>query len=503
MQRDKYFLILIAGFISAIFISSFYKLGFSLFIFFIFISLVLFIYQKFFLLDFNNKNLVLLVVIFIFGFALGIFRYEIKDAPRLDKNLESKIGQKVIVEGVILDEPNKKENSTKIIIGFKNINEKNGNSVIVKDKGIIQTDLYPEFKYGDLVKIEGKLEKPKNLIKDDGREFDYVSYLAKDGINYQINFAKGSLISGGHGNIIKIYLFKIKNSFVDNLNRVISEPQSSFLGGILLGAKSSISKNVSDIFRVAGLSHLVALSGYNITVVAEGITNFLSFLPCSVSFSGGIIGIILFVIMSGASSTAVRAAIMSLIVVLAQVSRRNYQIGRALIIAGLLMIIYNPKILVFDISFQLSFLATVAIIYVSPIVSSSLYFVTDKFKLRETIAGTVSAQLLVLPLILYKMGILSLVALPVNILVLPFIPIIMFFGFICGALGFIGVALSIPFAWVSWLLLTYIIKVSEFFASLPFSSINISKFPVSIMIILYVLIFSLIIYLKKHFPDKE
>jgi len=205
--------------------------------------------------------------------------------------------------------------------------------------------------------------------------------------------------------------------------------------------------------------------------------------------------------MSGASSKAVRAGIMALIVILAEITHRNYQAGRALIVACLLMLIVNPKILVFDLSFQLSFLATVAVIYISPILKNKLGFVTEKFGLRDTISFIISVQILVLPLILYSMGTLSLVALPTNILIIAFMPVVMLFGFISGAIGFIWLPLALPFAWISWILLAYIFNVAKFFVGLPFSTINVLDFSFGMMILYYILITIWIIYQKrKSYP---
>ena len=457
------------------------------------------------------------------SFSLGIFRYEIKDLVPLDINLENNVGNKVVILGVIADEPTRKDKQAILVVDFKELSEERPQMqdevppLKVYGKGIVSTDLYPELKYGDLIYISGKLEKPTNLtnsiknattspdVLDGASGFDYVSYLGKDDIFYTINFAKTEFISAGHGNIIKNFLFNIKNSFVSNTNKTISEPEASLLSGILLGAKSSMDKDTTEIFRKAGLSHIVALSGYNISVVANAILKFFSFLPRTFGFLGGTFGIILFVIMSGASSTAVRAGMMALIVILADVTRRNYQVGRALIVAGLLMVIINPKILVFDISFQLSFLATIAIIYVSPIIKNKFSFdrpigwfkITEKYGLRDNVSTTISAQILVLPLILYKMGLLSLVALPANILVLAFIPYVMLFGFITGMIGFIWIPLSLPFAWITWLMLAYMVKVSGFFASLPFSTVNISWFSGAVMVACYIIIAGWIIKENK------
>ena len=488
MIKDFNLIILVAGFISAIFISSFIKLGFSFFLFLFLISIVFFIYQKYLCDDFFSKNKIFIVTLFIFSFSLGILRYEIKDSVILDINLESNINKNLIIEGVIIDEPIVKDNQQILTINFRNIILASS-TLSIYGKGLIKTDIYPNFVYGDLVKIKGKLEKPENYSSTSTEtSFDYVSYLGKDNIFYKIDFAKTEFVSSGHGNLIKNFLFKIKNSFIGNINRVISEPESSLLSGILLGSKSSLDEKTSETFRIAGLSHLIALSGYNITIVSESIMKFFSFLPRNFSFSFGVIGIIFFVLMSGSSSTAVRAGVMSLIVILAQVTRRKYQVGRALVFAGFLMVLVNPKILVFDISFQLSFLATIAIIYVSPVLKEKIKFVTDRFGLRDIVSSTISAQILVLPLILYKMGLFSTVSLPVNILVLLFIPTIMLLGFLTGLFGFISYIISLPFAWISWFLLAYIVKVSELFAGLPFSHLEINFFPKIFLIICYLII---------------
>ena len=504
MKNDYILAISIAGFIAAIFLCSFMKIGITFSLFLIFLPLILFLYVKLITTDEESRKIIFLIIITMISFSAGIIRYEIKDSASFDLNLENNIDQKVVISGIISDEIRNNERQAILVVDFANITLAS-TSMAVFGRGIVSTDLYPEYKYGDLIKISGKLEKPENFsnigegttitsdpsqIKSqfDGASFDYISYLAKDDIFYKIDFAKTELISEGHGNFVKSFLFKIKDSFINNLSKIISEPESSLLSGILLGAKSSIDKNTTEIFRKAGLSHIIALSGYNITIVSDAIMKVFAFLPRNGGFILGIFGIIFFVLMTGASSTAVRAGVMALIVILAKSTRRNYQAGRALIIAGLMMVIVNPKILVFDISFQLSFLATIAIIYVAPVLKNRFTHITDKFGLRDIISSTISAQILVLPLILNKMGLLSLVALPANIFVLTLIPMTMFFGFITGVFSFIWFPLSLPLAWVSWILLAYIIIVSEFFASLPFSSVNIPWFSSSIMIACYFVI---------------
>lgn len=173
----------------------------------------------------------------------------------------------------------------------------------------------------------------------------------------------------------------------------------------------------------------MVLSGYNVTIISEFIMGMLSFLPKMIGTSLGALSIILFAIMVGGSATIIRASIMALLVLLARVTGRVSDMTRALFLAGFVMVLHNPQIVVFDPSFQLSFMATLGLISLSPKLNSIFKFVPTKFYLRETVSATISTQIFVLPLLLYMMGELSLVAVFVNLLVLMFIPLTMLFGF--------------------------------------------------------------------------
>ncbi|MEK9161495.1 MAG: ComEC/Rec2 family competence protein, partial [Patescibacteria group bacterium] len=227
------------------------------------------------------------------------------------------------------------------------------------------------------------------------------------------------------------------------------------------------------------------------TIVAETIMLFLSFLPQYLAISGGVIGVILFAIMTGASATVLRASIMALLALTAKATGRIYTVSWALFLAGFFMVLQNPKILRFDTSFQLSFLATLGLIYLSPIVKNNIGFVTEKLGLREIFSATISAQIAVLPLLIYKTGIVSVVGLPVNFLILPFIPLTMFLGFAVGILGAASYLISIPFAWASYALLQYELFVIDIFSKIPFASVNISGFSEVFLILSYLAIFLL------------
>jgi competence protein ComEC len=484
-MSNKFFYCLLTGFSLGIFISSFLKMGFSFFLFTIILSLVVFLYYRYFS---ESKTWILLLAVFIFTFGLGVLRYEIKESREENSNLNTLIGEKVVLTGIVSEEPSIKDSSVRLVVseGHLSVLE---NQINFSEKVMVSVGLFPQFEYGDQIRVQGKLGKPQNFLTETDRDFDYVNFLAKDDIFYKIDFAQAEKISSGHGTFLKRNLFTFKNSFIDKINKVIKEPESSLLAGLLLGARNSLGQELQADFRDAGVSHIVALSGYNISIVAVGIMTILAFLPRTLSLSFGAVGIILFAIMTGGSATVMRASIMALLVLLAKYTGRKYDITRALLIAGLFMLVQNPKILVFDISFQLSFLATLALILVSPLVQKRMTFITEKYHLRELIVSTVATQIFVLPFLFYKMGLLSVFALFTNILILPVIPLIMFLGFLTGLLGFVSTFLSTPIAFICSLLLSYMLKIIHIFSHLPFSSITIKSFPIILVIVTYGIIF--------------
>jgi competence protein ComEC len=494
-MNNNFFYCLVFGFSSGIFLSSFFKIGFSFFLFLLILACLLSVFGKFL---YKGNTRIILLASFIFFLALGVLRYEIKDVRTDNNDLLGLIGEKVLVIGVVSDEPSIKEQNTHLVISSQKVNLNNSEVSLNQEKISISTGLFPEFKYGDLIEVEGKLEKPKNFSSDTGSDFDYVGYLAKDDIFYQIGFAEVRVISHGQGSFIRDKLFTVKNNFIRKINLLIKEPESSLLSGLLLGAKNSLGYDWQENFRIAGVSHIVALSGYNITIVAESIMVALAFLPRAFSLSFGVLGIFLFTIMTGGAATVVRASIMALLVLLAKSTGRTYDVSRALLLAGVFMLIQNPKILVFDVSFQLSFLSTLALIIVAPLVEKKVTFITEKYKLRELVVATISTQVFVLPFILYKMGMISVFSLITNVLILPFIPLVMLLGFLVGSIGFISTTLAIPIAFSCSLLLAYILKVIYLFSHLPFASVSIDNFPVTLMVLVYA-IFMIIIWRSQKF----
>lgn len=476
-MNQKLIVTLLSGFVGGVLLGSFLNFGWAFALFFIFLGIFLGIIN--FLSE--NRGLFLLIGIALISLGLGMARYELENPQENTELLEERVGKKVSLEGIIVDEPEERENYTKLVL------ESNENRVL------IYTYHHPEFHYGDKIKVAGMLKRPENI----NDSFDWISFLAKDDIYFEMIYPQVNFISSGNGSIIKEKLFLLKENFLNALGRVIPEPNSAFMGGLTVGAKRSMPKELLDDFRTTGVIHIVVLSGYNITLVADSVMKIFSFLPGFLGMGVGILAIILFTIMTGAGAATVRASIMALLIVLARATGRIYQITWALFLTGFFMVFHNPKILRFDTGFQLSFLATLSLIYLAPYFEKKFYFLPQKFNLRGIASATVSTQIFVLPLLLYKMGLFSAVSLPVNLLILTFVPVTMFFGFLTSGIGMISSALSIPFGWISYALTQYELWIVKIFASLPFASKTISNFPLWPMLIIYAF-YAIIIYAKIY-----
>jgi competence protein ComEC len=397
------------------------------------------------------------------------------------------VGQKVEFSGDVIDIPDVRTGNQRLIVNPRGVNT---NILVVAPNDI-------NIEYGDKIRVQGVLDSPENFITNTGKEFNYKRYLANRDIYFIVQYAQIEVISHDNGSVIKKYLFRLRNSFTKNINRAIRTPESDLAGGLLLGSKGNFNNDTRNEFVTTGTIHIIALSGYNVTIVATSVMKLFNiFLSKTVSAGFGIFTIILFVLMSGAGASAVRAGIMACIALLGRIHGREYDAGRALVVAGLVMFAYDPRVIT-DISFQLSFIATFGILYITPWVGSWVLWLPARFGIREIAATTIAAEIAVLPLLLYSTGVLSFVSFPANVLILPFIPITMFLAFIVGILGFISFSISILFGYIAYAPLAYILKIIHAFASLPFASVVVHSFSIYIVVLLYAIIVYWVFRVKK------
>jgi competence protein ComEC len=485
----KLFYFSILSFLLGVMFRSFIDLGFYFIILLGIISVSLLIWHGY--LDVSGKKTFVFSLVVAIGvsFFIGALRFELSESRTSDDLLHSLVGERVSLEGVVSAEPKGKENYRSVTLEADTIYSLDGGGDIaqkINTKVLVFAPFYPEVSYGDRLSVTAELARPGTFETERGDVFDYAAYLAKDDIYFQVFYPEIEVISEGHGNFIVRNLLSVKHAFLEKVERVIPEPHAALLGGVLVGTEESLGERLIDDFRRTGLIHIVVLSGYNVTIVADFVRAiFATFLPGFLAGWFGIGAIILFAVIVGFGATVVRASIMAILVIIARQTHRHYEVGRALLVAGAMMVLVNPKILVFDASFQLSFLASLGLVYVVPVLERYAGKIPQRFGIREIVLATVATQILVLPFIIYKMGLFSIASLPVNLLALPAIPAIMLFGFITGVVGFFGEIISLPFAYISYALLEYVLRVVEFFSGFRLSAFEFGTFSFVWVIIAY------------------
>ena len=345
------------------------------------------------------------------------------------------------------------------------------------------------------------LKKPLQFETDTGHTFDYPKFLLAHRVTHTMSFARVSVLEERGTEDVLGVLISVKNTLVENIERILPDPEAPLLAGLLLGERQSLGSELYTSFQKAGVVHMIVLSGYNVSLVVHALLKITELvLPRLASFSVAGLGIVLFALMTGASETTIRASLMAGVLILAHVLRRPHHALRALLIAGALMVMINPYLLLYDLSFQLSFLATGGIILFSDIFSKRFTFLPTSFGIRDIAGATIAAQLAVLPILVSSLGSVSVVSPVANILVLVAVPWAMLFGFIAILLAFVGAWIAYPFTIVSYALLTYILELSVWFGDLPFAAITIPPSGVFVASLLLLVLYGVLIkmFIKKN-----
>jgi competence protein ComEC len=327
---------------------------------------------------------------------------------------------------------------------------------------LVVTDADKDVTYGDRILLTGTLTEAEQFADSD---FDYGEYLKRYNIYALMRRPKLIVLYRHQGNRLKAALFLAKNFLVGRINRYVAEPQASLLIGILIGARKTLPDEIVQEFNRTGLSHIVAVSGYNISIIIVSLGFLARYAGRKAGFAISMAIIIGFVVMTGGSSSIVRAGIMGSLLLVASLVGRPYAVTPSLIFSAVLMVFINPRILFWDKGFQLSFTATAGIVYVLPLLESLFKGAPDWLELKSILLTTFAASWFTWPLLVEGFGRVSLVAPVANLAVLPLVPWLMLFGF-CILLPWVGSG----FAFLSNLMLLYILKTLGYLSALSWAS---------------------------------
>jgi competence protein ComEC len=400
---------------------------------------------------------------------------------------------------VVIRPPEVKERSQEVSLQFTECPD----SACPKHFVLGYFPVYDTLQYGDIITVQCPLKVPKNV----GLDFDYRMYLAMKDIGFTCYPKQWKKEDDHGGNSAVSVVLRVRSALEKKLDAFVSYPESGLGKGLLFGGNGYLTKETQNNFSRTGMSHIVAVSGANVVIVAECF--FLLAIACGLWRKQALwvscAGIVCFVIMVGSGASALRAGLMGGLVLMASYSGRVSDGLRLWSLAVALMLSFNPLLLQYDLGFQLSFMATLGILLCMPLVESLASKKTAYMPstLQEIFFMTLAAELFVLPIIMFNFQAFPALSLIANILVLPAIPVAMLFGFLASIFGFVFAPLAKLFGLIDYLILHYMMSVIQWLANRQFSSISIQTFGLWFVFIWYGLLFSGIAYLKikEKTPD--
>ncbi len=460
----------------------------------------------------RQPSLALLSLACVGLFAGGFLRANPHDSAAAPSGIVAlNDGPAVTFRGLVVDEPDIGDRYISTRIAVKEVQQRDG-SWQSADGGVLLREVAGEgHHYGDFLTITAKLETPPALPN-----FDYRQYLANRGIDSVAYYPEVALEGAGRGNGALGVIHDLRRDLSLALGKALPEPQAALAQGILLGERSVLPQDLKDDLNTTSTSHIIALSGYNVTLLAGFIIGALAWLVgrrrAALLALAAIVGYTLF---TGASPSLVRAAIMGSLYLTAILLGRPTSGVVSLLTAAALMAGLQPNV-VTDVSFQLSFAATAGLIVLEPLLRPRVEQVWQRAGwlpelprqgfgagLFEIGLVTVCAVISTLPLIALYFQRISLIALPANLLVLPAFPYIMLSSTFVAVLGLASGALAQVAGYFAWLGLSYMIEMVRLMAAVPFASLEVRRFNTEVCVASYGLLAALCWMLARKRPGEE
>jgi len=453
----------------------------------------------------------------IAGFCLlalfgGLLRFQTSLPEVNEHKLQFYNGQGLVtIEGMVSNEPEPR-NTTSIFEFSATKVQSNGDYVEASGKALIDVLRYQEYHYGDILSITGKLETPPQ-----SEDFSYKDYLARQGIYSVINYPSIELVDTDKGSKLLTRIYDLRSHLSQSLSQALPEPQASLAQGILLGLRGNIPYSLNQAFARTGTTHVLAISGINITIVigmllAAGIWLFGK--RYSIYIWLALLIIWLYALLTGMNPPVVRGAIMGSLFLIAELLGRQRNALTALTFAAAIMVGIQPQVL-WDASFQLSFLAMAGLILISPYLQAwghqgmpnaagkkSAAASLGRFAV-DSFAITLAALLATWPIIAYNFHLVSLVSLPATFFSVLALPAIIITTALVAGIGLLIPALAWVLGWISWLCISYFIFTVRVFDALPLSSIRVESIEIWQIWVYYALLTVTVaaLYYRRQLSD--
>jgi competence protein ComEC len=402
-------------------------------------------------------------------------------------------GHEVEIKGVINADPEVRDKTTHIRLSDIKIWRDEGWQEVSGD-ALLFAPRYTAYHYGDVLRVKGRLETPPTL--DD---FDYEGYLERQGIYATMLYPEIKISEAGKGFKPLAWVYWLRNSLSQTLAQVLPEPQASLAQGIILGIRYNIPAEIKADFVSTGTAHILAISGVNLSIIAGmlvsiGIWLFGKRRYIYIWLALGVIW--LYALLTGMNPPVVRGAIMASLFLAAELLGRQRTAITSLAFAAAIMVGISPQIL-WDASFQLSFLAMAGLIFLAPPLMNWGRRAVNKTIgeegigvalaniVTDSLGVTLAATIAVWPLIAHYFGIVSLSGPLANFLALPALPGIIASGALAGLFGLVFLPVAQVIGWLAWLFTSYLLLIVTGFASLPLSSLKVGSAGTTQIVVYY------------------
>ncbi len=457
------------------------------------------------LLVFRRDPIPRLIFMATLFFSFGGLRY-VTSIPKIDSSHIASYndrGKLVAIEGIVAASPDVRDTYTGLKIGSLHDPEpESGNPRPISGKILAYVSPFDEYHYGDKVRVTGLLETPPEF-----ETFSYREYLARQGIHSLIQDPEIVVMENRVGNPLLQTIYGFRARALEIVQKLFPDPEASLLAGILLGIESGIAPEVRKAFDATGTTHIIAISGFNITIISA---LFISLFGRWLGVRRGAVAagsaIAVYTVLVGADAAVVRAAIMGGFVLLAnRIGRQTHgmaSLGGALIV----MSVINPSVL-WDVGFQLSFAATLGLILYAETLQDWFVRTTSRWlgdglperlaePVGEYILFTLAAQVTTLPLIAYYFRRISMVSFLANPVILPVQPAVMILAGLAALAGCLWLPLGSVLAWSAWPFAAFTIRAVDFFATWHSASIPLGPVPIVVVACFYLALFGTTAFLR-------
>jgi len=421
----------------------------------------------------------------------------------------------VVIEGMVISDVEKrsffKKKKTVFTLDVKRLKSKWGWQ---EKQGRILVNIFREedVNYGDYLVLEGKLHRPFDFSKDS--QFSYKDYLYHKGITFIFSIKKDGYIEAlgrNKGNFIKKFSFQIKHKLTDVIRSNLSKGEAGIIQAFLLGDRYDIPKNVYELFRLSGVAHIIAISGFNIGIVAQVIFLILKMLsiPRKGQYVLTMAFLIFYAFLTGGQPPVVRATIMAVIFLTSFLIEREPEPVNTLSAAALVLLVMNPLNL-FDVGFQLSFISVLSIILFyqrfmevfykwAPVINEKqgdkyhrkdALFVIKFWTIRyffQSMAVSLSAYLGVFALVVYYFQLITPIVIIANLVVIPLASLIILVGMGLLTVGVLCPFVAAIFANCIKLLLNIMVVSLVLFVQIPGVYFKVTNLSLPIVFLYYLL----------------